>query len=203
MSGLPDIRVSDAERESAAIALREHSVAGRLTLEELSDRLDEVYAARTQDELARVERELPPLPGAARRRRRRFVAAVFGNAERRARWRVGRRIFVFSVFGDVDLDLRGAELERPDVGVFCFTLFGNVDVYVPEGAELDHAAFIVFGHSRNRGHEPPPRREAPLVSVRALGLFGAADIWRVPAGATGSFRDLIRLAKSRQKELGA
>jgi hypothetical protein len=107
------------------------------------------------------------------------------------------------VCGDVDLDLRGAELERPDVGVFCFTLFGNVDVYVPEGAELDHSAFIVFGHSRNRGHEPPPRREAPLVSVRALGLFGATDIWRVPAGATGSFRDLIRLAKSRQKEVGA
>jgi len=203
VSGLPDIRVSDAERESAAIALREHSVAGRLTLEELSDRLDEVYAARTQQELVRVERELPPLPVTGRRRRRRFVAAVFGNAERRARWRVGRRIFVFSVFGDVDLDLRGAELERPDLGVFCFTLFGNVDVYVPEGAELDHSAFIVFGHSRNRGHEPPPRREAPLVAVRVLGLFGATDIWRVPAGATGSFRDLIRLAKSRQKELGA
>jgi uncharacterized protein DUF1707 len=202
VSGLPDIRVSDAERESAAIALREHSVAGRLTLEELSDRLDEVYAARTQEELARVERELPPL-ASTRRHRRRFVAAVFGNAERRARWRVGRRIFVFSVFGDVDLDLRGAELERPDLGVLCFTLFGNVDVYVPEGAELDHSAFIVFGHSRNRGHEPPPRREAPLVSVRALGLFGATDVWRVPGGATGSFRDLIRLAKSRQKELGA
>jgi hypothetical protein len=202
VSGLPDLRVSDAERDSAAIALREHSVAGRLTLEELSDRLDEVYAARTQEELARVERELPPLVS-TRRRRRRFVAAVFGNAERRARWRVGRRIFVLSIFGDVDLDLRGAELERPDVGVFCFTLFGNVDVYVPEGAELDHSAFIVFGHSRNRGHEPPPRREAPLVSVRALGLFGATDIWRVPAGATGTFRDLIRLAKSRQKELGA
>ena len=202
MSELPDLRASDAERDSAAIALREHAVAGRLTLEELSDRLDEVYAARTQGELARVERELPALVS-TRKRTRHFVAAVFGSSERRARWRVGRRIFVFSVFGDVDLDLRGAELERPDVGVFCFALFGNVDVYVPEGAELDHSAFIVFGHSRNSGHEPPPRREAPLVSVRALGLFGATDIWRVPAGATGSFRDLIKLAKSRQKELGA
>src|SRR5881398_2119392 len=102
MSGLPDIRVSDAERESAAIALREHSVAGRLTLEELSDRLDEVYSARTEEELARVERELPPLPGATKRRRRRFVAAVFGRAERRGRWRAGRRIVVLSLFGDVD-----------------------------------------------------------------------------------------------------
>jgi hypothetical protein len=202
VSELPDVRVSDAEREGAAVALREHAVAGRLTLEELSERLDEVYAARTREELERVERELPPL-ASTRRRRRRFVAAIFGNAERRARWRVGRRIFVFSFFGDVDLDLRGAELERPDLGVVCFTLFGNVDVYVPEGAELDHSAFIVFGHSRNRGHEAPPRREAPLVSVRAIGLFGATDVWRVPAQAQGSFRDLIRLAKARQKELGA
>jgi hypothetical protein len=202
VSDVPVVRASDAEREAAALALREHAVAGRLTLEELSDRLDEVYAARTRAELEQVERELPPL-ASTRRHRRRFVAAIFGNAERRARWRVGRRVFVVSIFGDVDLDLRGAELERPDLGVFCFTLFGNVDVYVPEGAELDHSAFVVFGHSRNRGHEPPPRREAPLVSVRALGLFGAADVWRVPAGATGGFRELIDLAKSRQTELGA
>jgi hypothetical protein len=202
VSDVPVVRASDAEREAAALALREHAVAGRLTLEELSDRLDEVYAARTRAELEQVERELPPL-ASTRRHRRRFVAAIFGNAERRARWRVGRRVFVVSIFGDVDLDLRGAELERPDLGVFCFTLFGNVDVYVPEGAELDHSAFVVFGHSRNRGHEPPPRREAPLVSVRALGLFGAADVWRVPAGATGGFRELIDLAKSRQSELGA
>ena len=202
MSESPSVRVSDAEREGAAIALREHAVAGRLTLEELSDRLDEVYAARTSDELERVERELPPLASSTQRRRRRFVTAIFGRGERRGRWRVGRRVLVLSLFGDVDLDLRGAELERPDLRVLCLPIFGNVDVYVPEGAEVDHAALVVFGHSRNRGYEPPPRREAPLVAVRALGLFGAADVWRVPARATGSYDELIRLAKSRQRELG-
>ena len=67
-SDLPAVRVSDAERDRAALELREHAVAGRLTLEELSERLDEVYAARTTEELALVERELPPLPTSARRR---------------------------------------------------------------------------------------------------------------------------------------
>jgi hypothetical protein len=42
-----DLRASDAERERVAASLREHCAAGRLTLEELSERLDEAYRART------------------------------------------------------------------------------------------------------------------------------------------------------------
>jgi hypothetical protein len=64
-------RASDAERERVALVLRDHAVAGRLTLEELSARLDEAYAARTLAELESVTRELPdtrpPRSGDARR----------------------------------------------------------------------------------------------------------------------------------------
>ena len=41
------MRVSDADRERAVAALREHLLAGRLTLEEFTERVD---AARTQSE---------------------------------------------------------------------------------------------------------------------------------------------------------
>jgi DUF1707 SHOCT-like domain len=45
------MRASDAEREQAAEALREHYTAGRLTSEELDERLDAVYKTTTVPEL--------------------------------------------------------------------------------------------------------------------------------------------------------
>jgi hypothetical protein len=61
MTPLPDtpIRASDAEREHHVELLREHAAQGRLTIDELSDRLDRVYAARTRDELAVLVEDLP------------------------------------------------------------------------------------------------------------------------------------------------
>ena len=51
---LPEVRASDAERERAANALRDHLTEGRLTLDELSERLDRIYAAKTRAELERA-----------------------------------------------------------------------------------------------------------------------------------------------------
>ena len=42
----PDLRASDAEREHHVELLREHAAQGRLTVDELDERLDRVYAAR-------------------------------------------------------------------------------------------------------------------------------------------------------------
>ena len=57
-----DIRASDAERERAADALREHYAAGRLDAAELSERLDGMYKAKTVAELRRLSADLPALP---------------------------------------------------------------------------------------------------------------------------------------------
>lgn len=56
-----DLRASDEDRERVVELLREHCAAGRLTLDEFSARLDEVYASRTYRELAWTTRELPRL----------------------------------------------------------------------------------------------------------------------------------------------
>lgn len=65
MPTLPEsTRASDAEREQHAEWLREHAAQGRLTVDELSERLEQAYAARTRGELAALLRDLP---AAARR----------------------------------------------------------------------------------------------------------------------------------------
>ena len=58
----PDLRVSDEDREKAATEVREHYAAGRLDADELGERLERAYAARTAADLAAVRADLPALP---------------------------------------------------------------------------------------------------------------------------------------------
>ncbi len=57
----PGMRAGDADRDAAAAALSEHFAQGRLTLDELSARLDATLAATTHGELSQAARDLPDL----------------------------------------------------------------------------------------------------------------------------------------------
>ena len=57
-----NVRVGDADREAVAAQLREHYADGRLTLEELNERLDQTFAAKTKADLNPVMRDLPQVP---------------------------------------------------------------------------------------------------------------------------------------------
>jgi hypothetical protein len=54
-----NVRVGDADREAIAAQLREHYADGRLTLDELNERLDQTFAAKTRADLNIVMRDLP------------------------------------------------------------------------------------------------------------------------------------------------
>ena len=60
---MSDLRASDEERDQAAAEIRSHFAAGRLSEEEMSERLDAVYKARTQGELLTLRSDLPALAG--------------------------------------------------------------------------------------------------------------------------------------------
>jgi hypothetical protein len=203
MAGPPAARISDADRERAVVALREHCVEGRLALEEFSERVEEAFAARTALDLEAIMRELPTPAVPERRSPKRLTLSAFGRFERKGRWRVPRRTFAIVAFGDIDLDLRQAVIEREVVTVELLALFGNVDVYVPEGVEVDVGGLVLFGHRREWGRDEPPLPRTPLVRIRALSLFGTIDVWRVPRGTVGSYREIIRQVRARQRELAA
>jgi hypothetical protein len=61
-----DVLASDRDREQVATALRDATAEGRLSVDELSERLDQAYGARTRAELDRAVAGLParaPLTG--------------------------------------------------------------------------------------------------------------------------------------------
>jgi hypothetical protein len=53
------LRIGDAERDAATADLGEHYAAGRLTLDELHERVDAVLAAKTFGQLAAIMQDLP------------------------------------------------------------------------------------------------------------------------------------------------
>jgi hypothetical protein len=57
-----DLRIGDAERDIAMTQLREHFVAGRLTFDELTERIDAALVAKTQRQVDRLLADLPRPP---------------------------------------------------------------------------------------------------------------------------------------------
>jgi hypothetical protein len=60
-----DLRIGDAERDTAMTLLREHFVAGRLTFDELTERIDAALVAKTQRQIDRLLADLPRPPRVA------------------------------------------------------------------------------------------------------------------------------------------
>jgi Domain of unknown function (DUF1707)/Cell wall-active antibiotics response 4TMS YvqF len=173
MSADLEQRVSDAERESAVAELREHSVAGRLTLEELSERIERAYAARTKGELEPVTADLPAAAApAARRSAARWLVALIGDVRRTGRWRLAERSVAVLGIGDLTLDLRGAEIEGAETTITVVALIGDVSVIVPEGVDVEVGGVLLIGDRTHESPASPPRPGAPVVRLRVFALIG-------------------------------
>jgi hypothetical protein len=177
VSGGDFVRVSDAERERTVDSLREHLVQGRLTLEEFTQRMTSAYSATTSADLAVLEDDLPGASAPPERRRRAtgLLISIFGGTSRTGSFRVREHVVCFTLFGSTTLDLRGALLEGDVVNVHSLTIFGGLDVIVPEGVELDLNGLALFAAKETKGTRAALHPGAPLVRVNAFVLFGAAS----------------------------
>jgi hypothetical protein len=173
VSDLPELRVADADRERAVVELREHAVAGRLTLEEFSERVDQAYAARTRAELDVVLRELPAAP-ATPARTRRFGVSVMSGLHWRGRWRMPEQSTVVALMGGANVDLRGAQIEAPEVTLRAWAIMGGVNVTLPPNVEADVGGFAFMGGNNDQTRNPP--HPAARVRIRAYSLMGGVNV---------------------------
>lgn len=197
-----DVRASDSERDEVVQQLAAHAGTGRLTLDELEERSTLAYGATTRGELTKLTADLPPMVATAsqpeqRRRVTRWLVSVLGGAEKRGRWRVGRRLTSVTLLGGNDIDLRNAEIDADEVTILAIAVMGGMDIYVPDTVDVEVGGFALVGGRGERGSSRAPRPGAPRVRVRAFALMGGIDVWRLPEEARGvSLRQARKIAKS-------
>jgi uncharacterized protein DUF1707 len=187
-SGL-QLRASDAERERTADRLRHAAGEGRLTVEELDERLGAAYAARTRGELEQLVADVdvgvaPGSSDAGLTVRRgadegtRHIISVMGGADRAGRWRIGRRCLSVNIMGGADLDLNDAELADDVVELTVFSLMGGADVHVPEGLNVEVDDFAFMGGNDVTLGNPRPAPGGPTVRLRLISIMGGTDVKR-------------------------
>jgi Domain of unknown function (DUF1707)/Cell wall-active antibiotics response 4TMS YvqF len=183
----PELRVSDAEREHVALRLREAGGEGRLTLEELSERVELAYAARTVADLEALTTDLPAagtaaapaaLPEPAPPEKAGWVVAVMSGADRRGSWRPRGRTRAVALMGAVDIDLREAQIDAPEIRITAVSVMGGVTVIVPEGVRVEMGGFALMGGNSSPRDPGPEGPGAPVVRVSAWSLMGAVDVKR-------------------------
>ncbi|MFL5831214.1 MAG: DUF1707 domain-containing protein [Solirubrobacteraceae bacterium] len=89
-------RAADEDREETARLLREHFAAGRLGEDEMSDRVQAAYEARTTDQLAALTADLPKLPVTAQQRKAELVARR-GELQRQLIQQTGAGLIPFAI----------------------------------------------------------------------------------------------------------
>src|SRR4051812_4060171 len=164
-----DVRASDAERDATVDRLRTAAAEGRLTLEELTDRIEAAAGAVMRSELMRLTADLPPV-GAVEHAVQQADVRALGDIKRSGAWPVPAENHFRTWFGHIKLDLRQAQITAAETHIHARAVFGNVDLLVPEGVAVDVRALTQVGKLK---HETGPAIPgAPRIVLTGGTLFG-------------------------------
>jgi hypothetical protein len=179
-----ELRAGDRDRDRTADRLRAAVGEGRITLDELSDRLDRLYAARTYGELEALVADLPGTRAPEVRSEPADDLLLFTRGTRAVRktgrWRVPPRITLDCTWRTAVVDFRYADCPHReiDMTVRCDSMFGDVIIRVPIGwrvvaDEVTSGGWVRQKRVHNTSPVPP---DPDGVVLRLSGHIGG-DIW--------------------------
>ncbi|ANH38470.1 hypothetical protein I601_2042 [Nocardioides dokdonensis FR1436] len=156
-------RVSHADRERVAEVLRVAKGEGRLDLDELGERLDLTWGAKTYADLVPITHDLQT-PDSI----------------------VPAQHTAFALMGSVVLDLRQAVLESHETRIQANAVMGDVKVLVPAHVHVVVDGMPVMG-DYGQGKDKVPADlgpESPVVRVQGVALMGSVQVRRLPPPGT-------------------
>ena len=191
------LRVSDADRHAVAEVLRKAAGEGRIDLDELDERLEATYGAKTYADLVPLTADLPvagtphaapapttprpslPVPGGPT-----YTSsfAVMSETKRQGAWEVPPKHNAAALMGSVVLDLREAHLTAHETVIEAYAIMAGVDIIVNAWTRVVVDGVGIMGDFS----EARPKVDAelgphsPVVRVRGLALMGAVNVRRKP-----------------------
>jgi hypothetical protein len=198
------LRISDQDRHHVAEVLREAAGEGRIDFEELDQRLDATYAARTYADLVPITLDLPatPTPGVPARSAAATPSsvvpgpaeerhlAIMGGFDRKGVWVVPQQMTVVAFMGGADLDLTEAQFAAREVTITVNAIMGGADIKVnPHTHVIMEGVGIMGGYSGPSGKVPAELDEnSPVLHIRGFAIMGGVSVSR--KRARGSRREL-------------
>jgi hypothetical protein len=187
-----ELRASDADRERVAKILHDAMAEGRLTVDELDERLQIVYKSKTLGELVPVTADLPVAhprammqaapqnlpdyriggtPGAS------GSFAMMSGFNREGNWVVPRYHTAFAFMGGGKLDLTEARFAEAEATIQAVAFMGGIEIIVPDDITVKVQGFGFMGGFDNRGSsEGPPG--APVLTINGFAMMGGVEVKR-------------------------
>ncbi|MGA6163822.1 DUF1707 SHOCT-like domain-containing protein [Amycolatopsis magusensis] len=200
------MRVSDADRERVAQILHQAMSEGRITVDELEERLSVVYAAKTAADLRPVTLDLPvegsvvavvPASSPALSTPHNLVGgrpgstssvAVMAGVERKGNWVIPGTHNSFAFWGGVEINLMHARFAEQHTTINAVAIMAGVDIVVPDDINLDVTGIGFMGafETRDRGDVHIAPENAPVLKVTGFAFWGAVTVIRKPRKAPSS-----------------
>src|SRR5215467_12788876 len=190
------LRAADTDRDQTAELLRRAAAEGRISFDELDERIARAYAAKTFADLEALTSDLPgpgvraPAPAAPRYQPAEvpagtpapsFSVAVMSGAQRAGPWLVPPSYTAVAILGGVELDLRHARFTAPEVTIRAFSLLGGVSITVPEDMAVDVSGIAFMGGFDHKA-SGPGAPGAQRLRVVGFAMMGGVEVKRRPAG---------------------
>ncbi len=191
------LRVSDADREKVAEVLRTAAGEGRIDFDELEERLEATYAARTYADLVPITLDLPATHASGLPMRRQTPQvpttvthenswAVMSETKREGAWLVPHEHTAVAVMGSVVLDLRDATFSGPETKIIANAVMGSVEIYVDAHTHVIMDGTPVMGDFAMSADKEPSQvgPDSPVVRVVGVSLMGSVTAQRRPPRGT-------------------
>lgn len=80
-----------------------------------------------------------------------------------------------AIFGGIELDLTGANLEDNEAFIDVTALFGGVEIFVPNNWRIETTGVPIFGGWSNKTR-PNQDPNAPVLKIRCTAVFGGIEV---------------------------
>ena len=196
------LRISDDDRHKVAEVLRRAAGDGRIDLDELDERLEATYAAKTYGDLVPITADLPVAGQRPQHVTPRVDATVvpaathassfsiMGDCSRKGLWEVPAKHNAFSMMGSITIDLREAVFTSQETVIEAVAIMAGIDIYVnPQTRVIVEGVGIMGDFSESRSKVAPDLRpDSPIVRVKGLALMAGVGVKRKDLPGTSKNR---------------